>query len=396
MADDAKAAAAVSPAPEAAPAAAPRPTPVPAPIPTPAAAESEAVPKSEPAPAAPATAAAEVADILPASYWEQAPLHDVDEEVFDDGDSALGSTISSTASLSDSILEYRTIHGRTYHSDIGKAEAWHPNDPQQTESMDIHHHLCTLAQGGDLFLAPVPNDVQKVVDIGTGTGIWAIDFADKYPGAEVIGTDVSPIQPTWIPPNLKFEIDDANQEWTWPDNTFDYIHVRALFGSIADWDSFYREAFRCTKPGGWFEDYENSIKLDSIDGSVTKDSPMGQWTKVFWEGGKKLGRTFKVVEDDIQIKGMEAAGFVDLVVKEITIPFGSWPKNPRQKEIGLFSKLTMESDLEGYVLYMWAAVMGWSIEEIQVYISHLRRQIKDPKTHACYRSRVVYGRKPGK
>jgi hypothetical protein len=29
------------------------------------------------------------------------------------------------------------------------------------------------------------------------------DFADEYPNAEVIGTDISPIQPSWVPPNLK-------------------------------------------------------------------------------------------------------------------------------------------------------------------------------------------------
>lgn len=29
------------------------------------------------------------------------------------------------------------------------------------------------------------------------------DFADEHPGAEVIGTDISPIQPKWVPPNLK-------------------------------------------------------------------------------------------------------------------------------------------------------------------------------------------------
>jgi hypothetical protein len=29
------------------------------------------------------------------------------------------------------------------------------------------------------------------------------DFADTHPGAEVIGTDISPIQPEWVPPNLK-------------------------------------------------------------------------------------------------------------------------------------------------------------------------------------------------
>jgi methylase of polypeptide subunit release factors len=64
-------------------------------------------------------------------------------------------------------------------------------------------------------LAPVKQDVQNVLDIGTGTGLWAIEFgacqsiatsmqdaklssADKHPSAIVIGTDLSPIQPTLL------------------------------------------------------------------------------------------------------------------------------------------------------------------------------------------------------
>jgi len=45
----------------------------------------------------------------------------------DDGDSALGEEADlSTASLSSSILEYRKIHGRTYHNFGGaeRAEYW--------------------------------------------------------------------------------------------------------------------------------------------------------------------------------------------------------------------------------------------------------------------------------
>lgn len=37
----------------------------------------------------------------------------------------------------------------------------------------------------------------RILDLGTGTGIWAIDMADKYPDAEVIGVDLSVIQPKW-------------------------------------------------------------------------------------------------------------------------------------------------------------------------------------------------------
>lgn len=49
-----------------------------------------------------------------------------------------------------------------------------------------------------LGLAP-PNDpnskAKRVLDVGTGTGIWAIDYADEHPEAKVVGVDLSPIQP---------------------------------------------------------------------------------------------------------------------------------------------------------------------------------------------------------
>lgn len=41
-----------------------------------------------------------------------------------------------------------------------------------------------------------------------------MDMADKFPTAEVTGTDLSPIQPDWVPSNCKFEVDDAMSPWT--------------------------------------------------------------------------------------------------------------------------------------------------------------------------------------
>lgn len=48
---------------------------------------------------------------------------------------------------------------------------------------------------GKLHFAPIETP-SKVLDIGTGTGIWAMDLGDEFPEAEVIGTDISPIQPS--------------------------------------------------------------------------------------------------------------------------------------------------------------------------------------------------------
>lgn len=57
---------------------------------------------------------------------EQVIEADDNVESDDDADSALGPDAeSSTASITSSILRYRTIQGRTYHSDRGNAFYWY-------------------------------------------------------------------------------------------------------------------------------------------------------------------------------------------------------------------------------------------------------------------------------
>jgi len=331
------------------------------------------------------------AGILPASHWQQR----AEEENESDNDSAYADSIaSSTASLSASILEYRTLHGRTYHSDRGGGQSWNPNDAQHDEAMDILHHMSTLMQDGKLYLAELGDNVEKVLDVGCGTGIWAIDFADQHAESEVIGLDISPQQPQWIPVNLKFEVDDITQEWTYPANTFDYIHMRWMVGSVANWTALYKEIFRALKSGGTFEHKESSCVIQSDDGTVGPDSAIAQWGKVFLQAGKKFGRTFAVIEEDLQIKAMEAAGFVDVQVTNFKVPVGGWALDKKNKTIGKYAQLAIQRDVEGFVNFMWSSVMGWSKEEIAVYAAHLRRELKSGKCNAWYPMKVVIGRKP--
>ena len=91
----------------------------------------------------------------------------------------------------------------------GYGEYWAPNDEKQNNLLDIAHHLYHLMLDGKLFLAPVGDNPRGVLDIGTGTGIWAMEFADQYPSAQIIGFDLSPVQPGRAVPNVRFEIRDA-------------------------------------------------------------------------------------------------------------------------------------------------------------------------------------------
>lgn len=52
-----------------------------------------------------------------------------------------------------------------------------------------------MARGGKLLSAPLAVKAPRVLDIGCGSGIWAIQMADEHPEASIVGMDVSPIQP---------------------------------------------------------------------------------------------------------------------------------------------------------------------------------------------------------
>lgn len=57
------------------------------------------------------------------------------------------------------------------------------------ENVDLEHQLWLLSLDDRLGLAPPcqPNaKVGRVLDVGTGTGIWALNYGDEHPEAEVM------------------------------------------------------------------------------------------------------------------------------------------------------------------------------------------------------------------
>ncbi|KAH0385140.1 S-adenosyl-L-methionine-dependent methyltransferase, partial [Aureobasidium melanogenum] len=301
-------------------------------------------------------------------------------------------TAASTTSdtLASYVTDYRMENGRRYHA-YQEGSYWGPNDEQSCEGESLSHTLYTLTLGGELHLAPIKAP-SEILDVGTGTGTWAIQMADKFPEAQVTGTDLSPIQPDLVPCNCVFEIDDASLDWTWEENQLDYVHVREMFGSIADWDLFCSEALRCIAPGGYIEIMEHSTTMACDDDSLPPKHFYHTWGRTINDLSEKWGKTFNTWKESKAL--LEKAGFVDVVEKRFKWPMNGWPNDPALKQLGELNQLRLTEHVQGFTLRLLTGAGEWPLPRAHVFLAEMRNALKDTNCHAYQDVSVVYGRKP--
>ncbi|KAH0610723.1 uncharacterized protein H6S33_011150 [Morchella sextelata] len=300
-------------------------------------------------------------------------------------------SLYSTESLSSSIYEYRYENGRRYHAyKAGKYML--PNDEREQDRLDIIAHVYNLVHSGKLHLAPIDPNPQHILDIGTGTGIWAIDCAEQYPSAQVIGTDLSPIQPSWVPPNVSFQIDDVEQSWTFNKNHFDLIHIRNLMGGVGNWEHVIDECFEHTKPGGWVHITEYEMAIFSDDGTVTPDLQYFQFYEFVGEAAIKTGRDYQLAAKLEPL--LKRSGFTNIVHKEIKVPTGMWPRDKKQKEIGAYLLLSVESGFEAFGMKPFTEVLNMTEDEAKQFCEKVLTQARNKLIHGYSMHHVYYAQKP--
>ncbi|CEJ57601.1 hypothetical protein PMG11_06289 [Penicillium brasilianum] len=317
--------------------------------------------------------------------------NDAGDSVFDE-DGYHSDTSSYTASLLSDVKDYAYENGRRYHS-YREGNYVLPNDEQEQDRQDLLHHVRNLVLNGALFRTPLEPSIQRVLDIGTGTGIWAIDFADSFPSAEVIGTDLSPIQPSWVPPNLRFIVDDAEEPWLLSANRpFDFIHARDLGGAIADWPRLLRQAYKHLKPGGWIELQEFEVMLKSDDDTLKLAPTLCEYLRLLHEASEAFQRPMNIAEG--HRARLAETGFEKVRDEVYKVPSSSWAGDPVQKQIGRYNLCSLLMAVESYSLALFTRVLGWPNNDTQVFLAGVRKDLKNPQVHSYCNLHVVYGRKP--
>ncbi|KAI1922977.1 hypothetical protein LOZ52_001131 [Ophidiomyces ophidiicola] len=291
---------------------------------------------------------------------------EVDEEEIDKP--AVSYLHSSATSVASEVHKYRVENGRQYH---GYRDGTYL--PMTDESRS-EHRLFRLVLEGRLYLSPLTKDPRKVLDLGTGTGSWALDFAQ-------------------CPRNCIFEIDDFEAEWPYqPFASFDFIHARNIAGSVSDYDKLFDQAFDHLSPGGYLELQSLEAKFFSDDGTDKRAVTATQWQQLLLIGSEKFGKRLDV-EDGWREK-MEKAGFIDVADVSFKVPLRPWAKDPKLRQLGELQAIQIKESIESYSLALFTRILGWTVDELDILLTAVRNDFSDPRSHLYGRMRFIYGRKP--
>lgn len=212
-----------------------------------------------------------------------------------------------------------------------------------------------------------------------------------------------------VPPNVEFQIDDVEDEWTYT-QPFDYIHSRMMTSAIANWKKYIERCFRydlrsfvnltvssparlnpanlplfCPsglKPGGYLELQEGALYPQSDDGSLKTDSAMWRAIQQLDAATSKFGRPFQPIDELKPM--MEAAGFVDIVVARFVWPSNPWPRDRKLKELGAWNHESMTSGLSGFFMAPMTRASGWSPEQVELEMVAVRKDFADRGVHAYW------------
>jgi len=233
-------------------------------------------------------------------------------------------------------------------SAFSKSSAWRsdmPTDYRPSESsyildsasgaeiarLHVQHSLFTGALG---YLIPPEIDltnVETILDIGSGSGSWAIETAYAFQDRAIVGIDISSQVVGYARAravvqrveNVSFRVMDACKPLEFAEGSFDLIHIRFASGFLhtCTWPLLLKECFRVLTAGG-------ILLLTECELGISNSLALQQLNGFLFQVLQKEQRTFSVDGQTLGVSYMfnsllQEAGFQTITNKPFMLNFSS-------------------------------------------------------------------------
>lgn len=265
-----------------------------------------------------------------------------------------------------------------------------PTDEREIHRLDFQHYLLRHVLQGN-YSAPItatPSHVPaSILDVGCGTGRWALEIAAEFPATNVVGVDVSPLLDEAAaigrrPVNFTFVQADVLQGLPFADATFEYVFQRLLFLAIPAllWPGVVRELVRVTRPGSWVE---------LVEGGVTEGGGQAMATLAEWAANLSAQRGIDLRQGAHIATFLREARLQEVAVRRVEVPIGRARRGARH--IGRMMATNFLAGLAG----LRPAVVGQGMATIMEYDATVAAVRAELERYRCIQPfYVAYGRRP--
>lgn len=244
-----------------------------------------------------------------------------------------------------------------------------PKDMGDQNRLDLQHFMVRHVLHGN-YLAPIDSP-HRILDVACGTGRWGSEMAHEFPMASVIGFDLEPplessnsvrLGEGESRSNYSFVKGDMTAGLPFPDNSFDFVHMRFVVIGIqrTAWLPVIKDLYRITTPGGWIElvDGMTSMQVKSQAGMLYQS-----WFDQICEN-----RQFDIQAGLHLGDYLRMAGLQNIQHLRTEIPMGSWRGS---------SGRLMASNLESGIKGLKGPIVQMGLTTNEVFDQTLHQMIQD-------------------
>lgn len=294
--------------------------------------------------------------------------------------------------------------GRAYRS-FYDTDYLRPSDDEEQDGDSLLFYVIRLLMNDSLYLAPLKFVPKRILDLGTGTGDWVIegtyiDFfttlsptdafivGDGHTESRVTGLDIAPIQPTLVPPNTGFVIEnvlDLDVQTSWCSKPrYDLVHCGNLCTAVKDWVALVHAAYKSLRPGGYFE-VQEFLPFPILDTADTQPLNKPEISQNICDAYSACGID---LEAPLHLASVfRTAGFTD-VQQHI---FHANQETNKKASTG--TGLWFTGTLDGLTNKPFQQGLGWSNERRIEYVKEEKMRNRRQWTKQYFKLVVVYGMK---